>query len=228
MEEHNKIINQVAKAVLAPHGFFQQGRSRIWLYDCGYFFIQIEFQPSWLFGHGSYCNVGIGFLFDYTDGLNNVIAFNYGWIRIDDFIEYEGNEEEFRSNMTRMATSALEYAKELMKFESLEYADMKLAELRRKSNDPDDVYDSAMVKFLLGDLKGGLNLLEEWKESPLNTQPWFQAWFDKVYPLFTSDNITKEDAVNNVEQAINRRRAYFSQKPSFKKMNKQDFKSFTI
>ena len=221
MNNYNKIINQVAKEALTTHRFFQKGQSRTWLYDGGYFFVQIEFQPSWLYG--SYCNVGIGFLFDYTDDLNDVIAFDYGWKRIDDFIEYDGDEDKFRSNMTRMATSALEYAKELMEFESLEFADWKLTQQQRKSGDTYDIYNTAMVKFLLGDLKGGLRLLEKWKDSPSNTQPWFYAWFEKVYPLFTTSDLTKEDAINNVKQAINRRRAYFSQKPAFKKMSKQNF-----
>ena len=112
---------------------------------------------------------------------------------------------------------------ELIKFESLEYADAKLTKQRRKTKDSYDIYNAAMIKFLLRDLKGGLNLLEEWKESARDAQPWFQAWFEKVYPLFARDNITKEDAANNVKRVINRRRAYFLQKPAYKKMNRQDF-----
>lgn len=104
-EDHNKIISQTAKAILAPQGFFRQGQSRTWLYDCGYFFVQIKFQPS-RWGQGSYYNVGIGFLFEYPGDLNNTIAFDYGWKRIDDFIGYEGDNEAFRSNMERMASAA--------------------------------------------------------------------------------------------------------------------------
>ena len=190
MEEHNRIINQVAKEVLAAHGFFRKGQSRTWLYDCGYYFVQIEFQPSSFSGQGTYCNAGIGFLFEYTDDLNKTVAFNYGWKRIGDYIEYESGER-FRAKIT--------------------------------GKDSYDIYNAAMIKFLLGDLKGGLNLLEEWKESARDAQPWFQAWFEKVYPLFARDNITKEDAANNVKRVINRRRAYFLQKPAYKKMNRQDF-----
>ena len=125
MEEHNRIINQVAKEVLAAHGFFRKGQSRTWLYDCGYYFVQIEFQPSSFSGQGTYCNAGIGFLFEYTDDLNKTVAFNYGWKRIGDYIEYESGER-FRAKITGMATSALKYVGELIKFESLEYADAKL------------------------------------------------------------------------------------------------------
>lgn len=222
MEEHNRIINQVAKEVLAAHGFFRKGQSRTWLYDCGYYFVQIEFQPSSFSGQGTYCNAGIGFLFEYTDDLNKTVAFNYGWKRIGDYIEYESGER-FRAKITGMATSALKYAGELIKFESLEYADAKLTKQRRKTKDSYYIYNAAMIKFLLGDLKGGLNLLKEWKESAPDAQPWFQAWFEKVCPLFARDNITKEDAANNVKRVINRRRAYFLQKPAYKKMNRQDF-----
>lgn len=161
-------------------------------------------------------------MFEYTDDLNKTVAFNYGWKRIGDYIEYESGER-FRAKITGMATSALKYAGELIKFESLEYADAKLTKQRRKTKDSYDIYNAAMIKFLLGDLKGGLNLLEEWKESARDAQPWFQAWFEKVYPLFARDNITKEDAANNVKRVINRRRAYFLQKPAYKKMNRQDF-----
>lgn len=35
MDSHNKIIQQVANNVFSPMGFFQKGKSRTWLYDCG-------------------------------------------------------------------------------------------------------------------------------------------------------------------------------------------------
>ena len=146
MEEHNRIINQVAKEVLAAHGFFRKGQSRTWLYDCGYYFVQIEFQPSSFSGQGTYCNAGIGFLFEYTDDLNKTVAFNYGWKRIGDYIEYESGER-FRAKITGMASSALKYAGELIKFESLEYADAKLTKQRRKTKDSYDIYNAAMIKF---------------------------------------------------------------------------------
>ena len=102
MEDHNKIIRQTAKTILSPHGFFQVGLSRAWLYDCGYFFVQIGFQPS-AWTRGSYCNVGIGFLFEYPEESNTQIAFNYGFDRIGDFIEYDDDDQSFRFNIERMA-----------------------------------------------------------------------------------------------------------------------------
>ena len=224
MMDHNKIINQVAKSVLAPHGFFQKGRSRTWLYDCGYFFVQIEFQPSgW--ERGSYCNVGIGFLFEYTDGLNETIAFNYGYEkRIGRFIAYENDDDAFRLKMEKMASAALEYALELIKFESLEYADAKLTkQIRQRRNVERIVYEAAMIKILRGELKKGLALLKEWKDGRSFRPEWFVEWVKEVYPKFTTGNLTKEDAINIVIQTINRRRAYFAQKPSYKKMNSQNF-----
>lgn len=123
-----------------------------------------------------------------------------------------------------MASAALGYAKELLLFQSLEYADEKLTEQRlKKSNTGYDSYDASMVKFLLGNINSGLNLLEELKEDTSNSQTWFQAWFNKIYSEFTATNLTKEDAINKVKQAVSQRRAYFMQKPSFKKMNKQYF-----
>ena len=67
MDNHNKIIIQVANNVFSPMGFFQKGKSRTWLYDCGYCFVQVEFQPS-AYSRGSFCNVGIAFLFEYFGG----------------------------------------------------------------------------------------------------------------------------------------------------------------
>lgn len=115
MEEHNRIINQVAKEVLAAHGFFRKGQSRTWLYDCGYYFVQIEFQPSSFSGQGTYCNAGIGFLFEYTDDLNKTVAFNYGWIydflrdMIDRIRGIFGtmNTEELKQIIGRMQRSGL-------------------------------------------------------------------------------------------------------------------------
>lgn len=220
--DHNKIINQVAKSVLAPHGFFQKGRSRTWLYDCGYFFVQIEFQPSgW--DRGSYCNVGIGFLFEYTDGLNETIAFNYGHESIGRFIRYE-NDDAFRLKMEKMASAALDYAIDLIKFESLEYADAKLTkQIRQRRNVERIIYEAAMIKILRGELKKGQALLKEWKDGMSFRPEWFVEWVKEVYPKFTTVNLTKEDAINKVIQTINSRRAYFAQKPSFKKMNSQNF-----
>ena len=223
MMDHNKIINQVAKSVLAPHGFFQVGRSRTWLYDCGYFFVQIEFQPSgW--ECGSYCNVGIGFLFEYTGGLNETIAFNYGYERIGDFIRYENDDDEFRLKMEKMASAALEYALKLIKFESLEYADAKLTkQIRQRRNVERIIYEAAMIKILRWELKKGLALLKEWRDGRSFRPEWFVEWVKVVYPKFTTGNLTKEDAINIVIQTINHRRAYFAQKPSYKKMNSQNF-----
>ena len=74
MRQHDKIINIAAKKVLAPKGLFRKGASRIWMDDNGYFIIQVEFQPSGR-SQGSYLNVGISFLWEYSKALNESLAF---------------------------------------------------------------------------------------------------------------------------------------------------------
>ena len=76
--QHNKIINAAAKRILAPEGLFRVGSSRTWIDDNGYFVIQVEFQPS-SYDRGSYLNVGISFLWETSEGLNETLAFNIGY-----------------------------------------------------------------------------------------------------------------------------------------------------
>ena len=66
------------KMTLAPEGLFRVGASRRWIDDNGYFVIQVEFQPS-AYDRGSYLNVGISFLWEASEGLNETLAFNIGY-----------------------------------------------------------------------------------------------------------------------------------------------------
>ena len=112
---------------------------------------------------------------------------------------------------------------ELIKFESLEYADAKLTKQRRKTKDSNDINNAAMIKFLLGDLKGGLNLLKEWKESARDAQPWFQAWFEKVCPLFARDNITKRRCCEQCETGHKQAQSIFLAKAGLQKNEQTGF-----
>ncbi len=55
--DHNALLKRIARERLAPHGMVQQGGSRTFLKDRGWFMVMIEFQPS-SFARGSYLNVG--------------------------------------------------------------------------------------------------------------------------------------------------------------------------
>jgi hypothetical protein len=85
---HNNLITAAARKHLAPLGGVQEGRSRLWLIDSGWFASVVEFQPS-SFGKGSYLNVGAHFLWSPA----NVITFDFGY-RKDGFHEFN-DESEF-------------------------------------------------------------------------------------------------------------------------------------
>lgn len=234
MDSHNKIIQQVANDVFSPMGFFQKGKSRTWLYDCGYCFVQVEFQPS-AYSRGSFCNVGIAFLFEYFGGLNETLAFDYGRKRIllgnADFIEYTGDDEIFETQVFQLANNALKYAKWLMRFQSLKYGNhcmsrlifsKWLKELLGKWNGPIyDYYNAAMIKFLLGKLDCGRRLIE--KLNSLKLESPFKEWAEHSYSEFCYEELTAEQARNKVCSMINRRRNYFKQKGSFRKMPDKNF-----
>lgn len=229
MDSHNKIIIQVANNVFSPMGFFQKGKSRTWLYDCGYCFVQVEFQPS-AYSRGSFCNVGIAFLFEYIGSLNETLAFDFGRKRIlldkTDFIEYTGNVEIFEAKISQLANNALKYAKRLMRFQSLKYGNLCMSrlifskwlkELFGKWNGPiDDYYNAAMIKFLSGELNSGRRLIEKFNSLELESP--FKEWAEQSRSEFCNDELTAEQAKTKVCSMVNRRRNYFKQKGSFRKM----------
>ncbi len=229
MDNHNKIIIQVANNVFSPMGFFQKGKSRTWLYDCGYCFVQVEFQPS-AYSRGSFCNVGIAFLFEYFGGLNETLGFDYGCKRITinntQFVEYNNDDEIFEKQIFQLAQYALKYAKVLMGFKSPKYANRcmsklifqkRLKEMLGKWNGPIfDYYNAAMIKFLLGELNSGRRLIE--KLNSLKLESPFKEWAEHSYSEFCDDELTAEQARNKVCSMVDRQHNYFKQKGAFRKM----------
>jgi len=59
--DHNKLITAAAKKALAPLGLIQQGKSRLWYDDHGWWAIVVEFQPS-SWDRGSYLNVALSWM----------------------------------------------------------------------------------------------------------------------------------------------------------------------
>lgn len=64
--EHSRLLTQAARTHLAPLGFRQKGRSRLWFCDHGWWAAVVEFQPS-AWGKGSYLNVGAMWLWHPSD-----------------------------------------------------------------------------------------------------------------------------------------------------------------
>ena len=58
---HTKLLTAAAREVLRSLGLVQQGRSRTWLDDRGWWVGVVGFQPS-SFSRGSYLNVGVNWL----------------------------------------------------------------------------------------------------------------------------------------------------------------------
>ena len=78
-----------------------------------------------------------------------------------------------------------------------------------------------MIKFLLGKQDCGRRLIE--KLNSLKLENPFKEWAEHCYSEFCDDELTAEQARNKVCSMINRRRNYFKQKGSFRKMPDKNF-----
>jgi len=87
----SRVIQAVARETLRPLGLFQQGRSRTWLDDHGWFVIVAEFQPSdW--SQGSYLNVGCCWLWF----AKSYLSFDYSFdpsSRVHGFEQFRSPEQ---------------------------------------------------------------------------------------------------------------------------------------
>lgn len=102
--DYNRIIARAAKSVLAPLDCRQQGRSRIWLDDHGWWVTVVEFQPS-QWSKGSGLNVGVCWLWYEKDYLSYSYSTNSFGPQIESFHEFAGTQE-FESIATSLAQSA--------------------------------------------------------------------------------------------------------------------------
>jgi hypothetical protein len=102
--DHSKIIAQVAKETLTPLGIFQEGRSRTWIDDRGWWIVVIEFQPSGS-SKGSYLNVGAMWLWREKDYFTFDVGVGDTGGRVAKFVEYV-DEEQFRPEIVRLASAA--------------------------------------------------------------------------------------------------------------------------
>jgi hypothetical protein len=102
-QPHNKLTAQAARTVLGPMGLRQQGRSRIWLDDNGWWLGVVEFQPS-SWSKGSYLNVGACWL--WHPGVEPGISFDLGH-RVEGHVPFR-NEAQFQPQARRLANRAAE------------------------------------------------------------------------------------------------------------------------
>lgn len=225
-EPHNQILQAAAREILIPAGLFQVGRSRVWLEDNGYYVTQVEFQPS-SYDCGTYLNVGISFLWEASEGLNNTLAFDYGGRVLVDgrqYAAYTGDDEQFAADVKRFVYAAHEKV-----IEHRQFRDMRSAKRILLQSMPERLfwkeYHLAMLCYLLGDFEAGSRYFQTFFRALMERSAEQGAWFseferhclDKILPECTS----RERANCMVLDMIQRRRAYFSAKPSYRKMSKE-------
>ena len=112
---HSKIITQVGRKVLRPFGFFQKGRSRIWISDQSWWIGIVDFQPS-DGRRGTY----LGYHIEWLWGRHDYITFDFGH-RGNEYYQFE-NEEQFETIAATLALKAAmkvdEYRKSFRSVES--------------------------------------------------------------------------------------------------------------
>lgn len=102
--DHTKILTEEARRTLKPLGLRQKGRSRIWLYDGGWWIGVVDFQWS-AWSRGSYLNVGV--VWPWAPVAADFQTVEWGG-RVDvPFIEFE-SEEQFRPLASELASVAAE------------------------------------------------------------------------------------------------------------------------
>lgn len=159
MQEHDKIIRDVAREILGNEGLFQVGQSRSWLDDQGFFMGHIEFQPSG-YDKGSYLNTGVCFLWSEPKAADfNVDSFEYGdrafLSGIGEFAEYrKGKEESFRQKVMKQAEFAKEQIFEYRNFRDFEYAERVI---KNADSSYYDQYHLAMLNFFFNNYEEGRN-----------------------------------------------------------------------
>ena len=228
--QHNNIINAAAKKILVPEGLFRVGSSRRWIDDNGYFVVQIEFQPG-AYDKGSYLNVGISFLWEASEELNDILAFNIGH-RVDKagYVFYTGNDADFAEKMEYFAEIAMEKVREYRLFRNLDYAKEQMeSQLNNgQGNSGGIVYELAMICFLKRDFKEGkeyfnrlLQILQDNIYVKKRNIKWHEEFYNHCIQHLCPKLESEDTAYKMVWDMIERRRDFFSGKPSYKKLKKE-------
>lgn len=151
--DHNKLLKNIAKERLKPCGILQQGQSRKFLYDRGWFIIVIEFQPS-SWSKGTYLNIGVDFNFYPRD----YFAFSYGY-REKGFEEFK-DEEQFTKLMNELCDLTIKRVKELdQKFADI-WTALKTVD-KENENDTWRIYEIAILNALASNFEKARKQLEQ-------------------------------------------------------------------
>lgn len=212
---HDKIIKKSAKEILVPLGMFQKGQSRCWLDDNGWYMIQVEFQPS-AWSKGAYLNVGISFLWEKSEALNETLPFDVGY-REKGYVEFNGNEDDFYKKMLELSTYAKEKVLHYRKFSDLNFCKQQLENNLKYNDSIWGNWDMAMICFLTKDNDNGRNYLKRILETndPTDTDiEWVKKMLMKCEELLNAKTDLNQFVINSIIE----RRSFFSNKGSFKKL----------
>lgn len=151
--DHNRLLKKIANEKFKPIGIIQDGNSRVFLFDKGWYTIVIEFQPS-SFSKGTYLNIGVDFHFYPRD----YFTFTCGY-RESGFEEFE-NEQEFTKRIEELCDLSIERVRQLeIKFKDLKAGISTLNNEREK--DAWRYYDLAVFYALEGNLNKALRLFKK-------------------------------------------------------------------
>ncbi len=160
-----------ARTTLKPLGVVQQGRSRTWVDDHGWWIVNVEFQPSG-FSAGSYLNVGVQWLWRILKARSFMLGH-----RVEDFCPYL-NEDQFSTEADRLADSA---ASEVQRYRALFPSVSAVADyfLRVGGGDPEhlapaDRYHVGVALGLVGQSKEAGRYLDSYRWVD-DDRPWAVA-----------------------------------------------------
>lgn len=252
MEQHNKIINDIAKRILKPAGLFRIGSSRLWIEDNGYFFTVVDFESSG-YTKGTYLNVGIDFLWGDIQDNNEYLKYEIGGRVIvgkgTQFVEYRPNLKNcdaiFERDIEKFANTALLKVMEYRKYHDLDYAKKML--IRAVEDTPQkmqcwELYRLAMLCFFKGDYEEGKSYFYDYLDLTRNsfyktvtviqgtkktTKTVHIDWLEEFYHYCLNTIIPQTETANNAQKMvydkINKRRTIFSNKSSYRNMKKDIF-----
>lgn len=184
--EHSKLLTLAARRHLAPLGCKQQGRSRFWFDDHGWWAATVEFQPS-SWSKGSYLNVGAMWFWHPADHW----VFNE-FERVAPFQEFRDDAQfsEVASQFAERAASQVVALRE--KFDSIEAVAKYLAQT------PIDGfwqnYQAGIAASLVGDTSAAAARFQAVAATPA-TAAWIsdaQARAQRLFDSFTSMTRARE------------------------------------
>lgn len=204
----NKIIKKLCREIF-PEDVFQQGNSRVYLDDNGYYFTMAEFQPYSL-KKGIFLNAGISFLFTKDDFLSFAYSYHCEPRIGKKLIEY-ADDGQFEKDAGKYVMLANEHILKYREFTDIAHAKKHIV------NETDDTnwnpYIKSMFYFLTDDLDNG----RKYYQMFLN-DPFFKEIISEYgYPT----DILAMDK-EQVLAMIRDQRKFWHSKPMMKKMKRSE------